>query len=446
MPEPIWPGSDKGVLLYVGCFLQSQDSYQLPNTEGRLRLASVTSLACDPWMIKFMQRVVRLQGSSLTRYPEAKVEEMANSVGFLACCIVLLMSNAATGVLGTRNLDLKGSKDQLLDREVVPALVVFGDSTVDAGNNNYITTIVKADFAPYGKNFMGHVPTGRFTDGLLVTDYISLKLGIPLQLPYLSPAAHGESILTGVNFASSASGWFDNTATHFNVVGLTKQFEWFKSWKAEVLSLAGPKRGNFIISNALYAFSTGSNDWVNNYYINPPLMKKYTPQAYTTLLLGFVEQYTMELYSLGGRNIAILNLPPLGCLPAQITLHGHGNQTCVQSLNDVALGFNQQLPGVVDAMNKKTPGARLIILDIYNPIYNAWQDPQKFGFKYARVGCCGTGDLEVSVLCNRAVPACSNADEHIFFDSFHPTGHFYSQLADYMYSYAKPILLAPPNP
>lgn len=78
-----------------------------------------------------------------------------------------------------------------------------------------------------------------------------------------------------------------------NVVGLTKQFEWFKSWKAEVLSLAGPKRGNFIISNALYAFSTGSNDWVNNYYINPPLMKKYTPQAYTTLLLGFVEQYTM---------------------------------------------------------------------------------------------------------------------------------------------------------
>lgn len=69
MPEPIWPGSDKGVLLYVGCFLQGQDSYQLPNTEGRLRLASVTSLACDPWMIKFMQRVVRLQGSSLTRYP-----------------------------------------------------------------------------------------------------------------------------------------------------------------------------------------------------------------------------------------------------------------------------------------------------------------------------------------------------------------------------------------
>jgi phospholipase/lecithinase/hemolysin len=68
------------------------------------------------------------------------------------------------------------------------------------------------------------------------------------------------------------------------------------------------------------------------------------------------------------------------------------------------------------------------------------------GFKYARDGCCGTGDLEVSVLCNRATPTCSNPDEHIFWDSFHPTSHFYSQLADSFYDFALPILLAPPSP
>lgn len=359
--------------------------------------------------------------------------------------VVVVVSSFVTGALGIRNLNVssKASADSLL----VPALVIFGDSTVDAGNNNYLATIIKSDFAPYGLSFAGHVATGRFTDGLLVTDFISQKIGLPLQLPYLSPQAHGEAILTGINFASSASGWFDNTATHFNVKGLNVQYEWFKNWKAEVLSLAGPERGNFIISNALYALSTGTNDWVNNYYLNLPLQQKYPEDKYIDFLVENIRKYTLELYSLGGRNIALLGLPPLGCVPSQITLHGNGDKGCVKSMNDIALAQNKKIVSLIAEMNKVTPGARIVYIDIYQPIYDAFQDPQKFGFKYARDGCCGTGDLEVAVLCNRAiVTACSNPNEHIFWDSFHPTSHFYSQLADYMYNLAKPAILLPPNP
>lgn len=76
-----------------------------------------------------------------------------------------------------------------------------------------------------------------------------------------------------------------------NVKGLTDQFVWYKNWQAEVISVAGPERGKYIISNALHAFSTGSNDWVNNYYLNPNLMSKYTPTTYTTLLLQQVRNY-----------------------------------------------------------------------------------------------------------------------------------------------------------
>ncbi|KAG0591693.1 hypothetical protein M758_1G226100 [Ceratodon purpureus] len=370
--------------------------------------------------------------------------------------VVMLMSNCAvTAVLGIRNLETTSSKAAVtpnvpkgeLNKDIIPAFVIFGDSTVDAGNNNYMATIVKSNFRPYGINFEGHVPTGRFTDGLLVTDYISQKLGIPMQLPYMSPDAHGERILSGVNFASSASGWFDNTAKHFNVMGLDTQLEWYNNWKTEVLQLAGPTRGNFIISNALYAISTGTNDWVNNYYLNLHLQNEYPPDKYTTLLVENVRNYTMKLYSMGARNIVVLGLPPLGCVPSQITLHGHGNSTCVKRLNDVAINQNNQIISTIEAMKKETPGARLIYTDIYYPIYNAFQDPQKYGFKYARDGCCGTGDLEVSVLCNRVTATtCSNPSEHIFWDSFHPTSHFYSQLADYMYNLVKPIILAPPNP
>ena len=62
-------------------------------------------------------------------------------------------------------------KGEVLNNRI-SAFYVFGDSTVDAGNNNYIITAFKSNFPPYGRDFPNHVPTGRFTNGKLATDYI----------------------------------------------------------------------------------------------------------------------------------------------------------------------------------------------------------------------------------------------------------------------------------
>ena len=35
----------------------------------------------------------------------------------------------------------------------IPAILIFGDSTVDTGNNNYINTTIKSNNYPYGKDF-----------------------------------------------------------------------------------------------------------------------------------------------------------------------------------------------------------------------------------------------------------------------------------------------------
>lgn len=53
------------------------------------------------------------------------------------------------------------------------ALFVFGDSFLDAGNNNYIntTTLDQANFWPYGETYF-KFPTGRFSDGRLMSDFI----------------------------------------------------------------------------------------------------------------------------------------------------------------------------------------------------------------------------------------------------------------------------------
>lgn len=54
--------------------------------------------------------------------------------------------------------------------QLVPAIMTFGDSTVDVGNNDYIHTVFKADHPPYGQDFSNREPTGRFCNGKLATD------------------------------------------------------------------------------------------------------------------------------------------------------------------------------------------------------------------------------------------------------------------------------------
>lgn len=55
---------------------------------------------------------------------------------------------------------------------VLPALLAFGDSLVDPGNNNLLPTVAKSNFPPYGRDFAGHKATGRFTNGKIATDIL----------------------------------------------------------------------------------------------------------------------------------------------------------------------------------------------------------------------------------------------------------------------------------
>jgi hypothetical protein len=60
-------------------------------------------------------------------------------------------------------------------KPMATALIVFGDSIVDPGNNNNLpATRMKANHAPYGKDFAGHVATGRFSNALLPPDLIGM--------------------------------------------------------------------------------------------------------------------------------------------------------------------------------------------------------------------------------------------------------------------------------
>ncbi|CAL5423864.1 unnamed protein product [Camellia sinensis] len=92
------------------------------------------------------------------------------------------------------------------------ALFVFGDSTVDPGNNNYIETVPenRANHKPYGQNgfFQQSPPTGRFSDGRVIVDFIAEYAKLPLIPPFLEPSAE---YVNGVNFGSGGAGILSET-------------------------------------------------------------------------------------------------------------------------------------------------------------------------------------------------------------------------------------------
>ena len=51
------------------------------------------------------------------------------------------------------------------------------------------------------------------------------------------------------------------------------------------------------------------------------------------------------------------------------------------------------------------------------------------GFEVSNKGCCGTGAIEVAVLCNKITSSvCPDVSTHVFWDSYHPTEKTYKVL------------------
>ncbi|RZC90934.1 hypothetical protein C5167_028767 [Papaver somniferum] len=326
---------------------------------------------------------------------------------------------------------------------LVPALYIFGDSVVDVGNNNNRTTLIKANFYPYGRDFVTHKPTGRFCNGKLATDFTAENLGFTTYPPaYFSPEAKGSNILTGVNFASAASGLFDRTSRLYRAIALPEQLENYKDYQKTLVRMVGKSNATSIISGSIYLLSAGSSDFVQNYYINPLLNGPYTPDQYSDMLMNSFSTFVQNLYKLGARKIGVTSLPPLGCLPAAITLFGTlGSSQCVPRLNRDATAFNNKLNSTAIALQSRLPGLVMVVFDIYTPLYSFVTRPTDNGFFEARKACCGTGTLETAFLCNdRSVGTCMNATEYVFWDGFHPSEAANKMLADVLLLQGIPLI------
>lgn len=63
-----------------------------------------------------------------------------------------------------------------------PCYFIFGDSLVDNGNNNQLSSLAKANYMPYGIDYP-RGPTGRFSNGRTTVDVIGKRhLSLPLTI------------------------------------------------------------------------------------------------------------------------------------------------------------------------------------------------------------------------------------------------------------------------
>ncbi|KAK8948432.1 GDSL esterase/lipase [Platanthera zijinensis] len=265
----------------------------------------------------------------------------------------------------------------------ISAIFAFGDSTVDTGNNNYIATALKSNFPPYGRDFLTHMPTGRFTNGKLIPDFVASYLGIKEELPpYLDWSLGEEELLSGVSFGSAGSGLDPLTASLSAVISVLDQVDYFRNYINRIDQMVGVKRRRDLIKTAVFVLSSGTNDFIA--YSTVPLRGEvFSVEGYQGFLLTKVKEFIQVLSDLGANRIVVSGLPPMGCLPIVITLKasdGIHDRGCINSLNSIALDYNTKLRATLREYSSSSSSseAQMFYVDPFKPLLDIITSPASY--------------------------------------------------------------------
>ncbi|ANM71022.1 GDSL lipase/esterase [Arabidopsis thaliana x Arabidopsis arenosa] len=266
---------------------------------------------------------------------------------------------------------------------LAPAFFVFGDSLVDSGNNNYIPTLARANYFPYGIDF--GFPTGRFCNGRTVVDYGATYLGLPLVPPYLSPLSIGQNALRGVNYASAAAGILDETGRHYGARttfnGQISQFEITIELRLRRF-FQNPADLRKYLAKSIIGINIGSNDYINNYLMPErySTSQTYSGEDYADLLIKTLSAQISRLYNLGARKMVLAGSGPLGCIPSQLSMvTGNNTSGCVTKINNMVSMFNSRLKDLANTLNTTLPGSFFVYQNVFDLFHDMVVNPSRYG-------------------------------------------------------------------
>ncbi|KAG0481834.1 hypothetical protein HPP92_009918 [Vanilla planifolia] len=251
------------------------------------------------------------------------------------------------------------------------ALYVLGDSLADVGNNNYLSTLLKANFPYNGVDFAGGKATGRFSNGKNAADF----LGPPCCLFIFSlslPPSH--SVFNGCHVGNLS---------------------------AEKLGFASPPPYLAITSttNKSYAFFQGVN--------------------FASGGAGILDSTNKRMYKLGARKFVVVGTGALGCCPSLRSQNRSGD--CNVWANSVSDLYNQAAASLLREMKTQLGDMNYSFFNTYLAFLEFILRPEKYGFTEVKAACCGLGDLNAKMACTPFSSHCRNRKDHVFWDYYHPT-------------------------
>ncbi|KAG8373215.1 hypothetical protein BUALT_Bualt11G0000400 [Buddleja alternifolia] len=232
------------------------------------------------------------------------------------------------------------------------SMFVFRDSLIDPGNNNYLRSLAKANYLPYGVDFY-QGPSGRFCNGRTVIDYLGDMLGISLPA-YANLFATEKSTFRGVNYASAAGGTLEETGQNLGErYSLSQQVQNLESTLSQLKNLMEDDQEE---------------------------LSSYLAKALVIMAL---------VHSLGLRKFLVGGIGPLGCIPNQLATDVPPPGKCASFTNDIVGMFNDRLISLVDELNSKYNGSVFAYANIYGGVTDILNNAKAYGFSVVDKACCG---------------------------------------------------------
>ncbi|KAI9114322.1 hypothetical protein K1719_014550 [Acacia pycnantha] len=318
-----------------------------------------------------------------------------------------------------------------------PAMFVFGDSLVDNGNNNYLNSLAKANYVPYGVDFPSG-PTGRFSNGKTLIDLLGELLGLPYLPAFANTLSQGSNVSAGVNYASAAAGFLDETGHNLgDRVTIGQQVRNFETTLKQLKNqMVEDTNLSQHLAKSLVVVHFGSNDYINNYllpeFYGTSLI--YNPPDYADLLIGLYKKLLLDLHSLGLRKFLLGAIGPLGCIPNQLATGLIPPGQCNFGVNEIVSMFNDRLKSLVMQLNSDHPGSIFVYGNSYGAFSDIINSPNTYGLSVVDRACCGVGMNQGQITCLPLSVPCPNRDQFVFWDAFHPSQAVHQVLAQRAFS------------
>ncbi|CAM0903366.1 unnamed protein product [Alopecurus aequalis] len=334
----------------------------------------------------------------------------------VALCLFELALQGAVGGAGER---------------LVPAMFVFGDSTVDVGNNNFLpgcSAECRANYPRYGVDYPSRAPTGRFSNGYNLADHIARYLGFAESPPAygsLPPEGIIGQMRSGINFASGGSGLQNQTGKTLcgpSVYSMTDQVEKFTS----AVQMLGSSLHD-LVSRSLVFISVGSNDLFEYVDGNATLSPNRNDTVFLRDLVGLYRSNLQELYAAGARKFSVVSPSMVGCCPSQRyagaakkDVDGYG---CFGTANNLSRELYPMVLSMLQDLSAGLDGMNYSICDsaaMAESLLQGTASPN-LNLTVLDTGCCGGAGPSGAGKCNRWASVCPNRGNYLFWDGFHPT-------------------------